>query len=250
MARGGGTHLDMTALADGLKISHPRADVAPMSWGIHATPPEPTRRELILMIQLAQACADQQWTVTDPQMRAIDRYCATGYEGVNGALRGDKALHDQWAGLQTMIDQLGSITPLAAPCDMTIYRGVALPNEIALAAGDVFEDPGFQSCSVRRRLANQAAGRYKSHRKGKPHTLHLLEIQVEKGQPIVPVYWAQIEDRSSYDKVPNSIANELEVMLNCGSRLLVDRVTDRADGSRVVRCRLMSADEIQSSLAA
>jgi hypothetical protein len=209
-----------------------------MGWDIHQTPEPMLRRELIAFMRLAHACDD--WQVNLKQMNALRRYAMRGYVGVNELLRGDRSQLDEWAGLDSTVSALASISPVAAPA-MTLWRGVRLPESAVPRVGERWSDAAWLSCSVLRRLAERAGGRYRSHEDPSVRYVDVVwQIELAGGEPIIPAYWAFCQDEGRYERrdPPAWIANEAEILLMPATELLVESIRQRADGSLVVRARV------------
>jgi hypothetical protein len=211
-----------------------------MSWDLHRKPGPFLRRELIAYMKLARAC--ESWRPTESQVTTLHRYTCTGYEGINGALRGDQSRFDEWAGLRGMLDSLDGIETVACPEGIVVWRGVRLPADLAPIQGEIWTDEAFLSTSVSRRLAEHAIGRYRSHEGADiDYVPCLFEIHLDEAAPIIPVYWALIHDEDRYASCdpPARLVNEAEILLPAATDLRIDRVRTRADGVRVIACRVL-----------
>lgn len=232
-----------------LKFKGRRADSFPMTWDLHRKPRPMLQRELIACMQLSQACED--WMPTPAQCNLLRRYCAVGYETFNNRLRGIDEFFAGWwdaddlAKLDANIAVLQSIETVPAPAALTIWRGVRIPQGAGPSEGEVWADDAFCSASLSRSRAEKAVKGYRDlDRKGTVYEPWLLRIDVTPGQPIVPVYWAMLNDvkgenaRALAHDPPPYYVNEAEIMLLPRTRLAFDRITRRADGVQVARCRI------------
>lgn len=243
-----------------LKFGSLCADTYSMSWDLHSTPRPFLARELCALIALSQACDD--WMPTRQQLNEMERWAATGYDCINKRLRGvDDYFQGWWSdkeltGLDERIALLASTTPVASP-ELTLWRGVRIPTGEGPVAGQAWTDDGFMSASILRRRAEKAVHGYRDFdRQGISYDKWLLKIDVAEGHPIIPVYWAMLNDpdgenarQSSKDPRPYSV-NEAEILLTPGTQIICSSIKQRADGVNVATVRLLAARAVSADARA
>lgn len=235
-----------------------------MSWDLHRTPKPFLRRELIAFMQLAGVC--DEWMPTTEQLRELSSYCSLGYEVLNNRLRGVDAFFDRWwdserqerfARIDERIRVMASIEPVLAPAPLALWRGVRIPAGCGPVAGQPWIEKGFCSASISRARAEKAVNGYRDlDRDGIQYERWLMRIDIAAGQPIIPVYWAMLNEpghsparMSSRDPQPYHV-NEAEIMLSPGAALHASLIARRTDGVNVMRCTFDPAQLAAGSMAA
>jgi hypothetical protein len=151
--------------------------------------------------------------LTAEERQALKTYSGDDYIRINSNLRSDFMPGGHLGDAVRGIDS--AISKSSAPSDVVVYRGMSEDAKhvySALKPGDVFHDKAFMSTSANKTVAldNFANGGAVFH------------ITVPKGSPAIPM--TKVGYHSS----------EREVLLPRGSRIRIDQVSKRKDGTTVI----------------
>lgn len=178
-----------------------------------------------------------QSEVTADEVASLKKYTVNSYGPINKAYRGgtEAELAEKHQKITADLDAL--IDKSIVNQDLKLYRGVTTDGWLddALEPGSVLTDQGFTSSSIKSAVANSFFKTVGGSNKA------LIEIDVPAGSRAANVSDVLNPD-GNYDEF-----NENEFVFPRGSRLEVTEDSVNADGQRIIRTRLVSADAPETS---